>query len=383
MTVYLDNAATSFPKPEPVYREVDRAFREFGANPGRGGHRLTLEVNRMVMTARETLAEFFGTGNPSGIVFTQSATHALNQAVFGILRPGDRVVTSSMEHNALTRPFRALQDRGVTVVKVPADGEGWISPEAVKEACAEKTRMVALTHCSNVTGTLQPIEEIGPWCRREGILFLVDAAQSAGLVNINAGATGIDLLAVPGHKGLFGPPGIGCLAVREGLRLDPLMVGGTGTHSQFDLPPEEMPERLECGTLNTPGIAGLLAGVNFLREEGLERIRERETEHLARLLDGLAGVPGISLFGPRDARLHGGALSFNLEGMDPAECCFLLDQQFGICTRAGLHCAPDAHKTIGTFPRGTVRVSPGYFTRTEDLDALIAAAAALAAHPRR
>jgi len=383
MTIYLDNAATSFPKPEVVYRDVDRVLRETGANPGRGGHRMTLEMNRLVMTARDTLADFFGIPNPSGIVFTHNATHALNQAVFGVLKPGDRVVTSSMEHNSLTRPLRALQERGVTVLKVPADPLGYVSPEAIKAACSEKTRMVALTHCSNVTGTLQPIEEIGLWCRGEGILFLVDAAQSAGTIPIHASAMGIDLLAVPGHKGLLGPPGIGVLFVREGLRLEPLLFGGTGTHSQFDLPPEEMPERLECGTLNSPGIAGLLAGVTFLQAEGPDRIRERKEEHLARLIDGLRGVPGIRLYGPLEAERHGGALSFNLEGMDPAECCFLLDQEYGICSRAGLQCAPDAHKTIGTFPRGTVRFSPGHFTTPEEIDQSIAAVAALAAHPRR
>lgn len=378
MTVYLDNAATSFPKPEAVYAAVDRVLRQIGASPGRGGHRRAIEAARVVFEAREAVAELFGVADSARIAFTSGATEAINFALFGLLQPGDRVVTSTMEHNAVTRPLRALEERGVTVVKVPADRLGFVDPAAIRQACTEKTRLVVLSHCSNVTGTLQPIEEIGPWCRREGILFLVDAAQSAGLFALDVEGMGIDLLAVPGHKGLMGPPGTGLLYVREGLELSPMIYGGTGWNSQSELPPETMPERLEAGTPNTPGLAGLKAGVEFLLKEGVAAVREREAELLARLIQGLRGISGIELHGPLDPHFHGGVLSFNLGGRDPAEIGFLLDRDHGILCRAGLHCAPDAHRTIGTFPRGTVRVSPGYFTTPEEIDHLLAAMTAVA-----
>jgi selenocysteine lyase/cysteine desulfurase len=241
--------------------------------------------------------------------------------------------------------------------------------------------MVVLSHCSNVTGTVQAIEEIGPWCRREGILFLVDAAQSAGLFPLDVEAMGIDLLAVPGHKGLLGPQGTGGLYVREGLEPTPLVYGGTGGNSQSELPPETMPERLEAGTLNTAALAGLGAGVDFLRSEGIAALRRREAELLAQLIQALRRIAGVALYGHLDPQFHGGALSFNLQGRDPAEVGFLLDRDHGIFVRTGLHCAPDAHRSIGTFPRGTVRVSPGCFTTAEEIEHLIAAVAGLAARP--
>lgn len=381
MTVYLDNAATSFPKPEAVYAAVDWALRHIGASAGRGGHRRAIEAGRIVFETREAAAGLFGVRDSSRIAFTANATEAINFALFGLLQPGDRVVTSSMEHNAVTRPLRALQDRGVTVIKVPADSKGFVDPAAIRLACAEKTRLVVLSHCSNVTGTLQPIEEIGPWCRREGILFLVDAAQSAGYFPLDAEGMGIDLLAVPGHKGLMGPPGTGLLYVREGVELRPLILGGTGGNSHSDLPPESMPERLEAGTLNTPGLAGLKAGIDFLQKEGIAVVRAREIELMTSLIRGLREIPGILLYGPLEPSVHGGVLSFNLTGRDPAEIGFLLDRDHGVQCRVGLHCAPDAHRTIGTFPRGTVRVSPGYFTPPEEIDHLVAALAAVAVHP--
>jgi cysteine desulfurase/selenocysteine lyase len=380
MPIYLDNAATSFPKPDAVWRAMERTLRDVGANPGRGGHRLSLEAGRIVMESREALAELFGIADAERIAFTANATEAINVALFGLLRPGDRVVTSTMEHNAVTRPLRALQERGVTVVKVPADLRGFIDPAALRAACREKTRLVVLSHCSNVTGTLQPIEEVGPWCRREGILFLVDAAQSAGIFPLRVDELGIDLLAVPGHKGLLGPQGTGFLYVREGVELQPLIFGGTGSNSQSELPPQQMPERLEAGTLNTPGLAGLGAAAAFLRREGLNTVRDRESELMGRLIEGVREIRGIELYGPLEPHFHGGALSLNLAGRDPAEVGFLLDRDHEVCCRVGLHCAPDAHRTIGTFPRGTVRVSPGYFNTPEEIDHLVSALTALATH---
>jgi len=238
-----------------------------------------------------------------------------------------------------------------------------------------------MNHCSNVTGTLQAIEELGPWCRREGILFLVDAAQSAGLFPIHCEASAIDLLAAPGHKGLYGPQGTGFLCLSEGLLPRPLILGGTGGNSQSDLPPDQLPERLEAGTPNTPGLAGLKAGLDFIHATGLERIHRHEAALASQLLAGLERIPGVEVFGPGNGVQRGGVVSFLVAGRDPAEIGFLLDHDHGILTRVGLHCAPDAHRTIGTFPRGTVRVSPGYFNTGEDIEALLAALDFLAAHP--
>jgi len=382
MAIYLDNAATTFPKPPSVAAAVARTLTDAAGNPGRGAHRLSLDAGRIILEAREAVSEMFGVGDPARVVFTANATTALNLALFGFLVPGDRVVTTSMEHNAVTRPLRALGEKGVAVVKVAADALGSVDPQRLMAACrSERTRMLVLSHCSNVSGTLQTIDELGPWCRREGILLLVDAAQSAGLFPLHLEAGAIDLLAAPGHKGLYGPQGTGFLCLAPGLVPRPLVFGGTGGNSHSDLPPEQLPERLEAGTPNTPGLAGLTAGIEFIRTVGLSRIRAREAELTGQLLEGLQAIPGVSVFGPRDPDQRGGAVSFLLPGRDPAEIGFLLDRDHGILTRVGLHCAPDAHRTLGTFPRGTIRVSPGYFNSSDDIEQLLAALAFLARQP--
>ncbi len=368
MLIYLDNAATSFPKPAQVTDAVDQTLRHNAANPGRGGHQLSLQAGRMVMECRETVAGFFGIADASRIAFTANATEAINLGLFGVLASGDRVVTTTMEHNAVVRPLRALADRGVEVVKVTADALGFVDPLAVREACVPGTRLLMMNHCSNVTGTLQEIENIGPWCRQQGILFMVDAAQSAGLFPIDVETMAIDLLAVPGHKGLFGPPGTGFLYARPGLELTPLLYGGTGSYSNSETQPEEMPERLESGTLNTIGLAGLKAGIEFVESVGLDHIRFHEQQLLEQLITGLQSIEAATLYGPLGSARHGGALSFNLKNVDPAMLGFRLDREYGICCRVGLHCAPQAHGTIGTLPEGTVRLSPGYFNSPEDIE---------------
>lgn len=379
MAIYLDNAATSFPKPEAVYRSIDETLRQFGGNPGRGGHQLALDAGRIVFTAREAVAGFFGISDSSRVVFTANATAAINQALFGLLRPGDRVVTTNMEHNAVVRPLRALQERGVEVVKVAADRHGFVLAEDFCRACrAAPTTLAVLGHISNVTGTIQDLTTIGPWCRSHGVTLLVDAAQSAGLLPIDVEALGIDLLAAPGHKGLFGPVGSGFLYVRPGLELVPLLYGGTGANSHSDLMPEVMPERLESGTPNTPGLAGLTAGIAWLEEVGLDAIREHESRCLTRLLTGLATIPGLEIYGSGDAANSGGVLSFNLKGLDPSAIAFRLDHEFSICVRAGLHCAPEAHRAIGTYPAGTVRVSPNMMNSLEEIEAFLTAIAGIA-----
>lgn len=380
MPIYLDNAATSHPKPEAVYQAVDQALRQSG-NPGRGSHDLALAAGRTLLNARDAIAGLFAIVDSARVVLTSGATEALNLALFGLLRSGDRVVTTSMEHNAVIRPLRALEQRGVEVVKVQADRQGLVAVEALQRACAKPTRMLVMSHCSNVTGTLQPIEIIGPWCRERGILFLVDAAQSAGIFPIDVDRYAIDLLAVPGHKGLYGPPGTGFLYVRDGLRPSPLIYGGTGSDSSSAEQPETFPDRLESGTLNTPGLAGLTAGIEFLQRIGPANIRRHEQQLVQQLLQGLKRIPGLQLYGPASAAGHGGAVSFRIARADPAETGFLLDREYGICCRVGLHCAPGAHETIGSYPAGTVRVSPGYFSTDEEIEQLLAALAELAVRP--
>jgi len=368
MSIYLDNAATSFPKPSPVIEAVEATLRLNAANPGRGGHHLSLQAGRMVMECRETVARFFGIEDAGRIAFTANATEAINLGLFGALSPGDRVVTTSMEHNAVVRPLQALSNKGVNVVRVKADAVGRVDPAAIREACQPGTRMLVMNHCSNVTGTLQPIEDIGPWCREQNILFMVDAAQSAGVFAIDARKMAIDLLAVPGHKSLLGPTGTGFLFVHPDLVLQPLLYGGTGNFSQSATQPEEMPERLESGTLNTVGLAGLKAGLEFLESVGLDRVRAHEQKHVSMLIEGLQEIEDVTLYGPLGSERHGGALSFNIKNVDPSMLGFRLDREYGICCRTGLHCAPEAHGSIGTLAQGTVRLSPGFFNTVEDIE---------------
>ena len=366
MSLFLDNAATSFPKPEAVYRSMDAAMREIGVAPGRGGYRQSLAAARLVFETRSLLAEFFGVPDSSRLIFTHSATESLNLAVSGLLQPGDHVVSSSVEHNALLRPLHLMLRRGVEVSFVQADREGVVSEQAIAHALRPNTRLVALAHCSNVTGTVQPIAEIARVARRGGALFLLDAAQSAGYLPLNTQELGIDLLAAPGHKGLFGPPGTGILAIAPGIRLEPLLVGGTGGSASSPEQPEHLPERFESGTVNTPALAGLKAGVEFVLETGLAVIRAKGKLLVQQLLEGLRAGQGISVYGPVRGE-RAGAVSFNVEGVDPATLGYLLDSIYDISVRSGLHCAPDVHRTIGTYPGGTVRVSPGFFNTEADI----------------
>jgi cysteine desulfurase/selenocysteine lyase len=373
MSIYLDNAATTFPKPEQVYRAVERALREVGVGPGRGSYRRGLEASRLVFEAREAIAGLFGVRDSSRIVFTHSATEALNLAILGLLKPGDHVVSTTMEHNSLVRPLHLAKQRGVAVTWVAGDRSGLVESRQIAAAIRGNTRLVAITHCSNVTGTIQPVGEIGLLTRNAGILLLVDAAQSAGAIPIDVNDLNIDLLAIPGHKGLFGPQGTGILFIAAGVELMPLMVGGTGGFSAGVEQPDVLPERFESGTLNTPGIAGLKAGVEFVREIGVAAIRRKEAALVAPLVEGLPAIPGVIPFGPRSPEMRGGPVSFTVTGHDPAQIGFRLDREYDISVRVGLHCAPQAHRTIGTFPGGTIRVSPGYFNTEQDIEIFLRA----------
>ncbi|WP_243373906.1 aminotransferase class V-fold PLP-dependent enzyme [Geotalea sp. SG265] len=367
MSVYLDNAATTFPKPDTVYSAVEHALREIGVGPGRGGYKRGLAASRLVFEARELLASFFGISDSSRLVFTHNATESLNIAVKGLLQPGDHVVTTTMEHNSLVRPLHDAEIRGVEITWIPADTCGRVEPASVAAALRSKTKLVALSHCSNVTGTVQPIAQIGAITRQAGVVFLVDAAQSAGYLPVDVADQNIDLLAVPGHKGLLGPQGTGLLYVAEHVDLSPLLFGGTGTSSSDAAQPETMPEKFESGTMNTPGIAGLKAGVEFILETGMETIRQKEMRLVSLLIDGLNRLPRVNTYASADAEARGGVVSFTVDGMDPSTLGFRLDADFDISVRVGLHCAPMAHRTIGTFPDGTVRVSPGFFNTEKEI----------------
>lgn len=378
MSIYLDNAATTFPKPEEVYRAADHTLRTVGMAPGRGGYSRSVEAARVVFRAREALAELFGIKESSRIIFTHSATEALNLAVKGVVRPGDHLVSTSMEHNSLARPLHHAEASGVEVTWVQSDSAGYVTTTQIMNALRPETKMVAMTHCSNVTGAVNPVEEIGPLLRKRGVYFLVDGSQSAGNYPIDVDAMQIDLFAAPGHKGLYGPPGTGFLYIAPGMQLVPLLHGGTGSGSSELTQPDLLPERYESGTVNTPAIAGLLAGVEFVASRGVAAIHACELELVSRLVKGLAAIPGITVYNPGDGRPRCAVVSFTIAGKDPAQIGFELDHRFGISVRVGLHCAPLAHKSIGTYPEGTVRVSPALFNTGEDIDRLLAAVEELA-----
>ena len=373
MTVYLDNAATSWPKPEAVYRAVDRFMREVGATPGRGGHRREEEAQRIADEARAAIAQLFHAPDPQGVVFTLNATQALNMALKGLLGRGDHVVTSSIEHNALWRPLKALERQGVAVTAVAGARDGTLDPADVEAALRPNTRLVALLHGSNVLGTILPIAEIGAICRQCGCLLLLDAAQTAGAFPIDMQALGVDLLAFAGHKGLYGPHGTGGLVVRPGLELETWVEGGSGIESALETMPVALPARLEAGTHNAAGIAGLLEGVRFVLEQGVERIRAHETEMTALLMEGLREIPGMTILGPAEPAQRTAVVSVTVEGYAPDQLAAVLDQVFDIATRAGLHCAPQAHRTAGTFECGALRFSPGYFTTPDEIASAVEA----------
>jgi cysteine desulfurase/selenocysteine lyase len=371
MTVYLDNAATSFPKPETVYQALDAFARRHLANPGRAGHKMALAAERLLDEARHLLNQLFHGRGPERFVFTLNCTDALNMAFKGVLSDGDHVVTTDLEHNSVSRPLRALELAGrIRLTRIRADGGGTIDPDDVRQAVGRQTRLVALTHASNVLGTVQPVAEIGLVCRERDLLFLVDAAQTAGVLPIDVQEMGIDLLAFPGHKSLLGPTGTGALYVSPRVRLRPWREGGTGGDSSSETQPCDFPCYLEGGTPNVLGIAGLAAGIRHVQEQGMDRIRTHEVALVERLRRRLDEMGSYEVFGHRDPARRVGTLSFRSKTVTAPELGAVLDQAFDVAVRPGLHCAPYIHRSLGTFPEGTVRVSPGPFSTEADIDHL-------------
>ncbi len=368
--IYLDNAATSFPKPEAVYVAMDQFARTKLANPGRSGHRMALESEHALLTGRSRLNKFFNGVNALRVIFTMNGTDSLNMAMKGALNPGDHVITTELEHNSVSRPLVAMEQAGtITLTRIHTDIGGTIDVEELKKTITPKTKMVVLTHASNVLGTVQPVAEVGAICRELNILFLVDAAQTAGVVPIDVQAMNIDLLALPGHKCLFGPTGIGVLYVGPRAKLRPWREGGSGGDSTTPTQPADFPHHLEGGTPNVLGVVGLTAGLDFVEERGVNQLRQHEVELCDRLRTELE-PHGFEFFGHRDLSKRVGAISFRHTEMTAPELGAVLDQAFAIAIRPGLHCAPYVHRAMKTMPDGTIRVSPGPFNTLADILAI-------------
>jgi cysteine desulfurase family protein len=374
--IYLDNAATSWPKPPEVLSAMADVLELAGGNPGRSGHRLSIAAARVIYDTREEIANFFGASNPLKVIFTNNSTHALNIAISGLLKPGDRVITGSMEHNSVMRPLRVLEKEGLDLHVVHCANDGSLAVEDVARALDKNTKLVVLNHSSNVVGTIMPVAAVAEITHKSGALLLVDASQTAGAIPIDMEESGIDLLAFTGHKSLMGPPGIGGLIISGTVdvsQITALMYGGTGSQSELEEQPKHMPDKFESGTPNLVGIAGLRTGIHWLSERGIGEMGAYKKKLMKNLLEGLHELPGIHVYGTHDVEKSTSILSFTIDNRQVSELGLKLDEEFGVLSRVGLHCAPAAHKTIGTFPKGTVRLSPGIFTSMEDIDKTIIA----------
>ena len=373
--IYFDNAATSWPKPEPMIQAMVDFNANVGANPGRSGHRLSVDAGRIIFNARGTVASLLGADDSHCVIFTRNATEGMNTVVRGLLHNGDHVVTSSMEHNSVMRPLRAMESEGVELSVVQCSGIGVVSPDDIAAAIKENTRMIIVTHASNVAGSIMPIVDIAEIAHRYGVIVCVDAAQTVGSVPINVVRDNIDILVFTGHKSLCGPQGTGGFYIRKGLEkmVSPLERGGTGSGSEFEKHPDFMPDRFESGTPNTIGIAGLGASAGYIAAMGIEVVRKKEITLTRLFLEGIRGVSGIKVYGDTDPARRIALVSFTIDGMSPSDITFELDERFNIMSRPGLHCAPSAHRTMGTFPHGTVRFSFGIFTTEEEVEIAIRA----------
>ena len=371
--IYLDNAATTYPKPDKVYDAVIDCMKNYGANPGRAGHKLAIAAGRIIYEARENVAKLFNIENPMNIIFTHNATDSLNLAIKGILKSGDHVITTSIEHNSVIRPIKSLEEIGIENTIVSCDKYGQLNPTDIEKAIKPNTKLIVTTHASNVCGTLVDIKEVGDIAKKNNILYLIDASQTAGIYDIDLKKLNIDMIGIAGHKGLLGPQGTGVLYIREGIRLKQLKEGGTGSKSEELTQPDIFPDKYESGTHNTPGLAGLNAGVKFILEKGIDNIRYHEEELTGYFIEELKKIPNIKIYGPMDSKKQASVVSINIGNIDSGEISYILDDVYNIATRSGLHCSPLAHKTLGSFEQGTVRFGIGYFNTKSDIDKALSA----------
>lgn len=372
--IYLDNAATTFPKPPEVLEQMIRQYRLLGVSPGRGSYDLATEAEAVIHATRKKLADFFGAPDPERIIFTANATDSLNLAISGLVHPGDHVITTRLEHNSVLRPLYHLEQRGkISCSLVPFDNLGFINPTDITKAIRPETRLIIVTHASNVLGTVQPIAEIGAICTEHKIPLLVDASQSAGQIEVNLQTMRASVIAFTGHKSLYGPTGIGGLAIHPDLNIQPTRFGGTGSQSESLVHSEHYPHRLEAGTLNLLGIIGLNLGIDYLLSEGLDAKHTKEMRLMDRLVTGLSEIAGLELYGGTNCTNRLPLLTVNLRDVSPEDIGAILDADFNIAVRVGLHCAPLVHETLGTTERGAVRFSIGHFNTEADIDKAIEA----------
>lgn len=368
--IYLDNAATSFPKPNRVYDEVIECMKNYAANPGRSSHDMSIKASSKIAETRQELSALFNIDCLFNIIFTCNATEALNMAIKGILTNGDHVISTVIEHNSVLRPLNYLSKSGVEVTLADVNMEGFVDVERLEKSIKKNTKAIIINHASNVLGTIQDIDKIGSICRKYGLIFMVDASQSAGVISIDVDKSNIDLLAFPGHKGLLGPQGTGGLFIREGIDVKHFIDGGTGSNSSSMEQPDFLPDKFESGTLNTPGIAGLCAGLKFIKNIGIENIEKHEKILTEYLLAELKKISYVKLYGLNSITNRVAVVSINIDNMDSSKVGYILNKN-NLAIRTGYHCAPLIHDIIGTKQYGTVRISPGYFNTTKDIESLI------------
>lgn len=368
--IYLDNAATTFPKPNEVYDEVINCMKNYAANPGRSSHDMSLRASTKIAETRSEISSLFNIDNPFNVVFTVNATEGINIALKGFLKKGDHVITTVIEHNSVLRPLNYLKDGGIETTLLDVDEFGLLDLKMIENSIKANTKLIVINHGSNVLGTVQDIDKIGAIAKNKGIAFMVDASQTAGVFNIDVKKANIDLLAFPGHKGLLGPQGTGALYVKEGIKLKEFISGGTGSNSSEMIQPEFLPDKFESGTLNTPGIVGLGEGIKFIKKIGTKNIREHEEKLTEYLLHELRKLSFIKVYGLKTAKNRAAVVSINVSNIDSSKVGYLLNKE-NIAVRTGYHCAPLIHKVIGTEEYGTVRISLGYFNTFDDIEKLI------------
>ena len=369
--IYLDNAATSRDKAEVVKKAILNYYEDIGCSPGRGGYEDSLKAGRLIIEARNTMADFFNVDDLKQIIFTHNVTYALNMGIKGILEKGDHVITTTMEHNSVLRPLNSLQENGIIDVDyIKCDDKGRLEPKKIEAAINKKTKLIIITYASNVSGTIMPVEEIGEIAAENNVYYLLDTAQAAGIYDIDFKKLKVDFLAFTGHKALMGPTGTGGFAVSKKMaaEMKPLIEGGTGSKSHLERQPDFLPDKFESGTMNTMGISGLKAGVEFIQKTGTKKIREHELQLGEVFLNGLKKIPEIKIVGPADLKEQVPTFSITAGDRDLGQLSYQLDEKYNIMTRSGLHCAPLAHQTLGTFPEGSLRFSIGYFNTLQEIE---------------